>query len=53
MEVCQEKVKEFFDRLAPTWDAGRETHPERIEELLNNEEAREIYFGRDFDKEST
>ena len=35
MEVCQDKVKEFFDRLAPTWDAGRETHPERIEAILD------------------
>lgn len=35
MEICQEHVKEFFDRVAPTWDAGRETHPERIRRILD------------------
>lgn len=35
MEIQQVKVKEFFDRLAPTWDAGRETHPERIGRILD------------------
>ena len=35
MEVCQDKVREFFDRLAPGWDAGRETHPERIGQILD------------------
>ena len=38
MRVCQEKVKEFFDQLAPGWDAGRETHPERIEAILDRAE---------------
>ena len=38
MEVRQDKVKEFFDRLAPTWDQGRETHPERIRRILDKAE---------------
>lgn len=35
MEICQEQVKAFFDRLAPTWDADRETHPERLRRILD------------------
>ena len=35
MEISQAHVKDFFDRLAPTWDAGRETHPERIRQILD------------------
>ena len=38
MRVCQEKVKEFFDQLAPGWDVGRETYPERIEAILDRAE---------------